>query len=1840
MNASSTPRMAHRFLDMKAEIEQTGFLSDVCYGAFLEEIVRSVDDAATRAHTIKMLERWRQQYGVYRMVERAAELLASQAARPNMLFLRSETDLQLLNILMQKHRLDTRLFRGFLVADEFWSRCTSDRFATLPASQASTWRDNEGTTVVTLSGDRPFRDGGADCGNDYLERFIDFRRFENVREILESHQDTIDVLYPLYREIHTAAIMAKCVQQKDRRLRSISLSPTPLLNADFDMPLVEPFFYLWPLLFRMIDPALVHLNVGWGIQALAMAPFLPNSRRMLIDFYEVLSFLPDAFFEHTHSTAEQVRHAEAYFFQTYDHIMHLCSDETSVRLAEKYGGDKSIVSVTEYLQKPLYDSPPRADGEIRLVYGGAMLAANSPDNFYYHPFLNAVPHYTRENLRLYIYNSPFLDGTGENKGLKDFIRTHGFANVHACKPLKLDEFTKQITEYDYGVFLLTAKDLNAPDTYNYFMATKFLTYLQAGLPIVIDSGYSYMAGLVERYNIGVVLRDGDLERLPEILNSVDLPALKSNVVKFREEFSIEKGGEKVLKMYHDILRKAGDRPTRSVSTVKTPSPAACMTVPATSHRMAAGHCPDSVIPAPGRNPEVGACDGAGEVDSRSRGNDNSTIPGLRGSTPHAPGRADFEEMIEVMARRENRLYYRDQSARTMVSLSALARQFNPSVVIELGTLGGLSLRTWIASTEQTRIYAVDLSFQTLRQTLEFLPADLSRVTLLEQDILATDFQRLWTAQDRVIFFVDAHDLPGVPIMTHVLTTVLPSLPDGSAVVIDDLWFSEDRLTSVNAREFLEARVLNEIDELQCFEGYFAPYHDGGSFMGFAEVKSLLNFVNEHGITLVHDRDSKHAFFVWRRAYLERHETAAEDLGESSGFHGSVLYNPLESVPVSKSSREAMRQIAALYRQKNIQQAADGLSKAIVLDPQDPGLSYGLAVCLARVGMLSQARDVLARNLSGSSHPRYRRLFDDLVGRVRAPEPRPADAPQQRAETCGMTLFAMPKAFVGRTATIQRNAIRSWALLDPTPEIILFGDEPGIREMAEEVGARHIPDVGRNEFGTPLINELFEAAQECASHTVLAYVNADMILMQDFAEGVQKVQSRLPDFLLIGQRWDLAVLDEIDCASPRWRESLLEEMRQYGILHAECGLDYFVFRKGLWPEIPPFAIGRTAWDNWLVMDPRKRGVPVVDGTEFITAVHQDHDYGHVSGGRHEVWGGKEAERNRSLAGPADDTGLTSGTNWILRKDGELVETEGRQPQYVTAAYRRQRSTWLLTEARRLLAAGAAELAASKCEEAVGCLDVWVQLRQLGHAPSQSTDHADINAMYIASHTLLAQCSMQMGCYEGVVAAYTRLLEHPVVQMPAAQRETIVRLRDRLASTRSPETPSSSQVRRDLDSRRETLQSPPRPAAHPPSVPAGSRVGTACRPKVTVITACHDSERYLRECVESILAQTMTEWELFLIDDGSTDGTGRMIDEYARRDGRIRPLHFPDCRGPYVRRNLAISRAAADFIVIQDADDIMSPTKLERLHAQINRDNRLAMVGSFPRTFVEEFRGPDCTESRHLPVDSDSILASCAAWQATISHGTAIIRKALFDQIGLYDENPFGADAFWSAKLALYAEAGAAAKVANIPEHLTFIRIHPDSQTQRLPVFDPRNRRVRYRQYCECRLQEIREKWRRQPQLDVARALRDCSCSDFLTRFEAKILQWESEVLPVHFLNELLAGAVSAFQSQSYVNCIVVLNGLEVMQPDMARRVTGFDLLRAMALHALGLHDRARTHLRREIENHDSPVARTFLRDLQEQGTSMAVHHWYTEHACDLDLRLVEGHREHMGAAGVANAAVGL
>lgn len=230
----------------------------------------------------------------------------------------------------------------------------------------------------------------------------------------------------------------------------------------------------------------------------------------------------------------------------------------------------------------------------------------------------------------------------------------------------------------------------------------------------------------------------------------------------------------------------------------------------------------------------------------------------------------------------------------------------------------------------------------------------------------------------------------------------------------------------------------------------------------------------------------------------------------------------------------------------------------------------------------------------------------------------------------LTIFSCPKAFNGHINIIQRNALGSWKSLVPSVEVILIGDEEGTAQICQQWGFKHYPDVKCNEHGTPYMSSIFQIGQKEARHPWVCYINSDIILMKDFVRAIEKLIALKNKFLAVGRRWDISIKESLMYNNPSWEENLAALVRKEGKLEHHAAIDCLFFPKGLIVDFPDFALGRPLWDNWLIFDIKRKKIPVIDYTPFVTLVHQSHDYfhSHLPGG---VWDGPEAKANLKLAG---------------------------------------------------------------------------------------------------------------------------------------------------------------------------------------------------------------------------------------------------------------------------------------------------------------------------------------------------------------------------------------------------------------------------------------------------------------------------------------------------------------------------------------------------------------------------------------------------------------------------------
>ena len=108
-----------------------------------------------------------------------------------------------------------------------------------------------------------------------------------------------------------------------------------------------------------------------------------------------------------------------------------------------------------------------------------------------------------------------------------------------------------------------------------------------------------------------------------------------------------------------------------------------------------------------------------------------------------------------------------------------------------------------------------------------------------------------------------------------------------------------------------------------------------------------------------------------------------------------------------------------------------------------------------------------------------------------------------------------------------------------------------------------------------------------------------------------------------------------------------------------------------------------------------------------------------------------------------------------------------------------------------------------------------------------------------------------------------------------------------------------------------------------------------PKISIIVPVYRCEPYISRCIESILNQTFTDFELILVNDGSPDKSGDICDEYAEKDNRISVIHQEN-KGASAARNRGIAEAIGEYLMFCDSDDMVSPMWVERLISLADKD----------------------------------------------------------------------------------------------------------------------------------------------------------------------------------------------------------------------------------------------------------------------------------------------------------------
>ncbi len=215
-----------------------------------------------------------------------------------------------------------------------------------------------------------------------------------------------------------------------------------------------------------------------------------------------------------------------------------------------------------------------------------------------------------------------------------------------------------------------------------------------------------------------------------------------------------------------------------------------------------------------------------------------------------------------------------------------------------------------------------------------------------------------------------------------------------------------------------------------------------------------------------------------------------------------------------------------------------------------------------------------------------------------------------------------------------------------------------------------------------------------------------------------------------------------------------------------------------------------------------------------------------------------------------------------------------------------------------------------------------------------------------------------------------------------------------------------------------------------------------PEISVIVPVYKAEDYLHACVDSILSQTVSDFELILVDDGSPDGCGAICDDYAARDSRVRVIHQEN-QGQAAARNHALSIAKGEWVCFVDSDDAVHPQMLERLgQAAAESGAAMSMCRMLEAPEMpEDFSAPVEVSWELLSMEEESLVALFDAgnypgWVACAKLiRRELVQSHLFCPGRVYEDNEAVCHWIYGAKT-----------IASIPYSLYFYRTNPDSTTQ--------------------------------------------------------------------------------------------------------------------------------------------------------------------------------------------------
>jgi GT2 family glycosyltransferase len=203
-----------------------------------------------------------------------------------------------------------------------------------------------------------------------------------------------------------------------------------------------------------------------------------------------------------------------------------------------------------------------------------------------------------------------------------------------------------------------------------------------------------------------------------------------------------------------------------------------------------------------------------------------------------------------------------------------------------------------------------------------------------------------------------------------------------------------------------------------------------------------------------------------------------------------------------------------------------------------------------------------------------------------------------------------------------------------------------------------------------------------------------------------------------------------------------------------------------------------------------------------------------------------------------------------------------------------------------------------------------------------------------------------------------------------------------------------------------------------------------PAVSVVMPVRDGEAFLREAIDSVLAEELSDLELVVVDDGSTDSTSSILEEYAARDARVR-VHREAGDNLATAINRGFRRCRAPLFARLDADDVSIPGRLQAQVEFMNAHPEVVLLGG--QALLVNESGVDFATARY-PLEDGELRTALATGNPFVHSAVAISRRA-FEAVGGYRENLDHAE-----DLDLWLRLAEQGKLANLPQPVVKYRIH--------------------------------------------------------------------------------------------------------------------------------------------------------------------------------------------------------